>query len=103
MPMSPKSTGSTQVLGIVSTELRTVYVRTPGLTTRSVGGPAVGGKLKYGFVCKQIYKYKKLELSKINLNLNFCCLLMDELYLESNSDEWEMHKALLGFESSSFL
>lgn len=36
---------NTQVLEIVSVDLRTVTVHTPGLTTRSVEGQAVGGKL----------------------------------------------------------
>lgn len=43
---------NTQVLGIVSTDLRTVTAHTPGLTTRREEGQAVGGKLKYAFVFK---------------------------------------------------
>lgn len=52
MPTCPKSMENTQVLGIVSTDQKTATVHTPGLTTRSVEGQAVGGKPKYVFVFK---------------------------------------------------
>lgn len=49
MPTCPKSMENTQVLEIVSVDLKTVTVHTPGLTTRSVEGQAVGehGTMKH--------------------------------------------------------
>ena len=58
---------NTQILEIMSIDLKTVTIRTPELIMRSVEGRAVGGKLTNMYLLLNKFVYYKYAIRKLML------------------------------------